>query len=197
MSIQRGYPSEAFYTAFNLLGSHDTERALTHLGGDKTKMRLAVIFQMTYPGSPVIYYGDEVGMTGFSDPDCRRSYPWPDLGFSPDVDMLAHYKKLISMRKSYSVLRTGSLSTLLVDDANHIYALIRRDNSSNPIAVLIYNNGYTPETVTLDLTNFLSEESNLTDVLNNKTYRVKGGKITVLVDALWASILIGGNVTLP
>jgi len=196
-SIQSDYPSEAFYTAFNLLGSHDTERALTHLGGDKNKMKLAVIFQMTYPGTPVIYYGDEVGMTGFTDPDCRRTYPWADLGFSPDSDMLAHYKKLISIRKSYSILRTGSLSTLLVDNAKHIYALVRQDNSTNPIAVLVFNNGNMASTVTLDLSNFLQEGSNLTDVLNYKAYKVENGKITVQVDALWASVLLGGNVTLP
>jgi len=193
-SIQRDYPSEAFYTAFNLLGSHDTERVLTHFVEDKNKMKLAVIFQMTYPGTPVIYYGDEVGMTGLSDPDCRRPYPWQDLGLSPDSDMLAHYKKLISIRKSYSVLRTGSISTLLADDANHIYALVRQDNSTNPFAVLVYNNGDTQKTVSLEFTN--SEGSNLIDVLNNKTYRVEGGKITMQTNALWANILVGGNVTL-
>jgi alpha-glucosidase len=196
-SIQSNYPSEAFYTAFNLLGSHDTERALTYLVGDKNKMKLAVIFQMTYPGTPVIYYGDEVGMQGLTDPDCRRPYLWQDLGFSPDLDMMTHYKKLISIRKSYSVLRRGSLSTLSVDDSNHIYALVRQDSSLNPIAVLVYNNGNMSKTATLNLTGFLQDGSGLTDVLNYKSYKVEGGKVTLQVDALWAGILIGGPVSLP
>jgi len=196
-SIQRDYPPEAFYTAFNLLDSHDTERVRTHLAGDINKTKLAVIFQMTYPGTPVIYYGDEVGMQGLSDPDCRRPYLWSDMGLSPDTDMLAHYKKLISIRKSYSVLRTGSLSTLLVDDANNIYALFRQDNSSNPTAILVYNNGASQRSVTLNVTGLLPEGTSLTDVLNNKTYKVENKKITLPVNGLWASILIGSNETQP
>lgn len=189
-SIQKDYPPQAFYTAFNLLDSHDTVRALTYLRGDKNLMKLAVIFQMTYPGTPVIYYGDEVGMQGLSDPDDRRPYPWSDLGFSPDTEMLAHYKKLISIRESYSVLRTGSLSTLAVDDTNNIYALLRQDNSSNPTAILAYNNGPNQTSVTLNVTGLLPESTTFTDVLNDKTYTVSKDRITVQVNGTWASILI-------
>jgi hypothetical protein len=111
--------------------------------------------------------------------------------------MMTHYKKLISIRKSYSVLRRGSLSTLSVDDSNHIYALVRQDSSLNPIAVLVYNNGNMSKTATLNLTGFLQDGSGLTDVLNYKSYKVEGGKVTLQVDALWAGILIGGPVSLP
>src|SRR3990170_6352240 len=196
-SIIDDYPSEAFYAAFNLLDSHDTERALTRLGGEKNRMKLAVIFQMTYPGAPVVYYGDEAGMQGLTDPDCRRPYLWQDLGLEPDLNMLEHYKRLISIRKGYSVLRTGTLHTLLTDNANHIYTLVREDNSTNPIAVLIYNDGVTPQTVTVDLSSFLSDGANLTDVLNSQKYKVQDGKITVQLSSLWASILVGGAVALP
>jgi glycosidase len=203
-TIRQEYPPEAFYASFNLLGSHDTERALTYLMRNFTplavarnKMKLAVIFQMTYPGAPVIYYGDEVGLQGLGDPDCRRPYPWSDMGLSPDNDMLAHYKKLISIRKSYSVLRTGSLSTLLVDDTNRIYSLLRKDNSTNPIAVLVYNNGNTSKTVTLNVSGRIADGTTLTDVLNYNVYKVENGKITIPVKGLWADILISGNVALP
>lgn len=203
-TIRQEYPPEAFYASFNLLGSHDTVRALTYLMQNftplaeaKNKMKLAVIFQMTYPGAPVIYYGDEVGLQGLGDPDCRRPYPWSDTGLSPDNDMLAHYKNLISIRKSYSVLRTGSLSTLLVDDANKIYALFRQDNSTNPRAVLVYNNGDTQKTVTLNVSSLLADGTTLTDALNYDVYKVENGKITVPVNGMWADILISGNVTVP
>lgn len=190
IAIQKDYPAQAFYTAFNLLDSHDTIRALTSLLGNKNRMKLAVVFQMTYPGTPVIYYGDEVGMQGFSDPDCRRPYPWADQGLSPDTDMLAHYKKLISIRKSYSVLRTGSISTMIVDDAKNIYALLRQDNSSNPTAILVYNNGPNKTSETLNVTGKLPEGSVLTDVLNDATYTVNNGEITVDVNSTWACVLI-------
>lgn len=197
-NVRSWYPEEALYTLFNILDSHDVERVLSALGENKTRMKLAVIFQMTYPGIPVVYYGDEVGMSGPGPFEhARQCYPWPDKGGTPDEDMFSHYKKLISIRKSYSVLRTGSLSTLLVDDANNIYALLRQDNSSNPIAVLVYNNGANQRSVTLNVTGLLPEGTSLTDVLNDRVYKVKNGRITLPVDGLWASILIGANATLP
>lgn len=116
---------------------------------------------------------------------------------SPDTDMLAHYKKLISIRERYSVLRTGSLSTLLVDDTNNIYALLRQDNSSNPTAILIYNNGANQTIVTLNVTNLLPESATFTDVLNDKTYNVDEGKITVPVNGTCASILIATKPSAP
>jgi glycosidase len=198
------YPPEAFYASFLLLDSHDTARALTSLMQNFTplsvarnRMKLAVIFQMTYPGAPVIYYGDEVGMQGLGDPDNRRPYPWSDLGLSPDNDMLAHYKKLISIRENYSVLRTGTLSTLLVDDTNGIYSLLRTDDSANPVAVLVYNNKNVTKSVTLNVTGRIADGTTLTDVLNYNVHKVENGKITIPVNALWADILIGGSVTLP
>jgi len=203
-TIRQEYPPQAFYASFNILDSQDTVRALTYfmqnftsLAVAREKMKLAVIFQMTYPGAPVIYYGDEVGMQGLTDPDCRRPYPWSDMGLTPDNDMLAHYEKLIAIRKSYSVLRTGSLSTLLIDDTNHIYALLRQDNSTNPVAVLVYNNGNSQKSVTLNVLGILADGTTLTDVLNHNVYKVENGKITVTVQGLWADILIGGSVELP
>lgn len=190
-SIEYRYPAEALYTCFNLLGSHDTERVLTLLGENKTKMKLAVIFQMTYPGTPVIYYGDEVGMTGGRDPDCRRTYPWPDLGGTPDMDMFNHYKKLIAIRKSYPVLSVGSLETRLVDNIKRIYVLGRRYNYS--AAVLIYNNGDASQTVTINVSDLVADGTPLTDVLNNKTYIVSDGNVTVQTSGMWANILVGSG----
>ena len=63
--------------AHNLIGSHDTPRFLTLAGGELWRLRLAVVLQMTFPGAPGLYYGDEVGMTGGGDPCCRGTFPWP------------------------------------------------------------------------------------------------------------------------
>ena len=60
----------------NLLSSHDMPRFLTLVQGDKAALQLATLFQMTFPGAPCIYYGDEIGMAGGHDPDCRRAFPW-------------------------------------------------------------------------------------------------------------------------
>jgi len=193
-NIKSWYSDEAFYTLFNILDSHDVTRALRELGENKTKMKLAVIFQMTYPGVPVIYYGDEVGMTGGGDPDCRRCYPWPDKGGNPDMDMLNHYKRLIAIRKGYPVLSVGSLKTKLVDNAKKVYVLARNYNNSSR-AILVYNNGNLTQTVNVTVSDLgLADGSTLTDVLNNEVYTVSGGKVTVQTKGMWASILISPSV---
>ena len=69
------YEPDVTQAQFNLIGSHDTPRARTVMGGDPVRLRLAALLQLTLPGAPSIYYGDELGMEGAADPDCRRAYP--------------------------------------------------------------------------------------------------------------------------
>ncbi len=70
------YPRPALQGCWNLLGSHDTERFMTACGGDVRKAALAAVFLFTWVGAPLIYYGDEIGMEGGPDPDCRRPMLW-------------------------------------------------------------------------------------------------------------------------
>ena len=70
------YPRPALHGCWNLLGSHDTERFMTACGGDVRKAALAAVFLFTWVGAPLIYYGDEIGMEGGTDPDCRRPMIW-------------------------------------------------------------------------------------------------------------------------
>ncbi len=70
------YPAQVTQAQMNLLDSHDTARFLSLARGDESALRLAVLFSMCYPGAPCIYYGDEVGMEGNRDPDCRRAFRW-------------------------------------------------------------------------------------------------------------------------
>ena len=72
-------PEPVAFAMFNLLSSHDTERFFTLCNGDESATpRLALLFQMTYPGIPMLYYGDEIGMQGGADPDCRRPMIWEE-----------------------------------------------------------------------------------------------------------------------
>ncbi|MBU6257862.1 MAG: hypothetical protein KGL18_14420 [Burkholderiales bacterium] len=126
--LREAYPPQVQFALMNLLSSHDVARSLYVLGwhGDdaaaealaKRRMRLAVFLQMSYPGAPMIYYGDEVGMTGGDDPYNRGTYPWPDLGGHPDLALRAEFQRLIAMRRAHPVLRRGSThAPLHVDDA--------------------------------------------------------------------------------
>lgn len=90
---------------FNVLGSHDTPRFLTLCGGKKERMLMALLFQFTYPGVPVIYYGDEIGMTGEKDPDCRKTMIWDETRW--DREIFSAYRHLIRLRKEKDVLKRG------------------------------------------------------------------------------------------
>jgi alpha-glucosidase len=100
----------------NLLGSHDTARFLTLTGPDLARMKLAVTLQFTYPGVPGIYYGDEIGLEGGNDPDCRRCFEWDRAGWNEPL--FDHYRRLIGWRRERAELRHGAYLTLAVlDDA--------------------------------------------------------------------------------
>lgn len=132
--IRSDYPDDVPYVLQNLIDSHDTERYLTLCKGDKTKFMLTVFFQMTYVGAPMIYYGDEIGMTGERDPGCRKSFVWNTAQW--DTDLLAYYKKLINIRKYHPALRCGSFTALLTDDKQEVYVYSRTNEDENIICVI-------------------------------------------------------------
>ena len=141
-SMRMRYPEEINLSMYNLLGSHDTARFLTEAGGEKWRLRLAMAFQMLFPGAPAIYYGDEVGMTGENDPGCRGGMIWD----APDEALHAWQRDLIALRKKHSCLRTGSYQVLAAKGS--LFAFRRADQKSSVMAV--FNTGDTPEK--LDLT---------------------------------------------
>jgi glycosidase len=93
--------------AFNLLDSHDTDRALTKAGGNKLALRNAFTMLFLLPGSPCLYYGTEVGMEGGGDPDNRRPMVWNEA--KQDKDLLHFFQKLIAFRKNYFPLISNCL----------------------------------------------------------------------------------------
>ena len=115
------FPCDDRYTQLNLLASHDTARPITTLGGDHVSLELATLLLLTSPGAPCIYYGDEVGLLGGPDPDCRRSFPaeaqW-------DQDVLAFHRKLIALRHAHPALRTGAYLPLLAPDDAYAFARV-------------------------------------------------------------------------
>ena len=141
--ILHWYPNEITYAQMNLLDSHDTARFLTIAHGNLTALKLAYLLMCTYPGAPTIYYGDEVGMEGGPDPDCRRSMTWNETLWNRE--QLATTKQLIALRKKYAALRRGDFATLYAK--GHAYAFARHLSGETIIVAL--NAGHTP--VTFDL----------------------------------------------
>jgi cyclomaltodextrinase len=94
----------------NLLGSHDTPRVLSLLGGDIEAMELAVLLQATLPGAPCVYYGDEVGVTGGKDPESRKAFPWDPARW--ESDLLDATRAAFSLRRAEPALRSDAVTFL-------------------------------------------------------------------------------------
>lgn len=114
-------PWEYVVSAYNLLGSHDTPRFLTLCGGDKRRMTAALAFQFTYPGVPALYYGDEVGLTGDKDPDCRKTMIW-DPG-QQERTILETTRQLAAIRNGHQALQNGTYFDLHLGDG--IFGFVR------------------------------------------------------------------------
>ena len=165
--IYSDYPQSAVYASQNVLGSHDMERLASQIvnsdrwidhGGnpaqnpafdvrkptsdERLKQKLAVALQMTLPGAPMIYYGDEAGMWGGDDPDCRKPMIWPDLQYEPeafhpfhqsravdnvefDRELFMWYRQFIRLRRNHLALRVGAIQFIDVPDNPQLFGYKR------------------------------------------------------------------------
>ncbi|MCW3113227.1 MAG: alpha-amylase [Segetibacter sp.] len=121
------------------------------------KQKLVAAFQILYLGSPMIFYGDEAGMWGSNDPDCRKPMVWSEKKYDPETynpdqtkhdpdevsfnkDLFNWYKKLIALRRQYKSIQLGSYTTLATDDANKLYAFSRKYGNEEIIIVVNRSN---------------------------------------------------------
>lgn len=114
------YKETSNEVAFNLLGSHDTPRVLTECHNDTDKVRLLYALLFSFPGTPCVYYGDEIGMTGGEDPECRKCMVWDEA--NQDISMKNFIKKFIDIRLSEKAFTKGSLTiNQNTDDESYFY----------------------------------------------------------------------------
>jgi len=137
------YPDHVNQIMYNCLGSHDTARFLTEAGGDVEKMKLAVAFQLTFLGSPAIYYGDEVGMAGENDPGCRGGMVWETK--RQNLALFVWHQKLTALRRQSPALLKGSYRTILCDREKHLFGFVRSLDSES--VYVFFNRGNDPQTV--------------------------------------------------
>jgi cyclomaltodextrinase len=165
------YPRQVTEVQLNLLGSHDTPRFRTLARDDTSAYRLATLFQMTYPGAPCIYYGDEIGLEGRHDPDCRRAFPWDEQQW--DQDLLAHVRRCIALRKEHPALRRGDFTWLFAEQGMLAYG--RRVEAETMLVVL--NVTDRPVTLSVPVQEYLGDGTSLGDVWGDTTLRVAEGQI--------------------
>jgi glycosidase len=177
---QTKYGIENTKAMYNLLGSHDVERFLTKVGGDVAKAKLGYLLLFTLSGAPAIYYGDEIGILGGKDPDCRRTFNWDESQWmTPLRDWI---KKLIRIRKDKVALRRGNFQLLDTDHCNKCLAYVRIID--NECGLTLINLEDTSSEVTIDLSGTpLATHQKLRNVLATEEYVVTDQKITVKLPA--------------
>ncbi len=129
------YAPDVTRAQLNLLSSHDEPRFVNVVSGDRAAFRLATAFQLTLPGAPCIYYGDELGMEGGYDPDCRRTFPADETAL--DHETFEWTKTLIALRREYEALRTGDFRVAIVDRRTFGYVRC----TSDTWALVLFNAG--------------------------------------------------------
>ena len=176
-ALLEAYPREHVQAMYNALGSHDVERLATLLGGHLDKIKLAYLFQMAYPGAPAIYYGDEVGLEGGKDPDCRRAFPWDSADWKGDLR--PWIQQLIAIRKARPSMRRGDYKRLLAADG--VYAFLRSLGEEKTVIVLNFSPA--PREFSIPVSGLWPEGYTPVSLLNRKGYRAAEGQIELRLPA--------------
>lgn len=169
------------------------------------RLRLVVIVQMALPGAPMIYYGDEAGMWGGDDPDCRKPMVWPELTYEPEINhpsgkirprdrvafdhaLFNFYKRMIKIRKDHPALMTGSYKNLLADNQKRLY-IFERNAMDEQIIVAINNSDQTQSLV------LRMDRQYWVDLLGGNSFVAMDGKLALKVNPSSALILAPGMET--
>jgi alpha-glucosidase len=192
----------------NELSNHDHSRFLTRTnkkvgrtqslgaeaadtGINKGIFREAVLVQMTWPGAPTIYYGDEAGVTGWTDPDNRRTYPWG----KEDIDLLDFHKDMIKIHKKYPAFMEGSLKFIYGEknilcygrftDNDHAVVVLNNNAEAKKLVLPIWQIGIT-DSYKMQQIMMTIEEGHATDKVY---YPVKNGYMTITMPKYSAVVL--------
>lgn len=227
--IRQSYPEEANYVMQNLMDSHDTPRLASIIVNagrkfdrwglpedgfevrkpnekERELQKLISLFQYTYIGAPMIFYGTEVGMWGADDPDDRKPMVWPDMDFEKesthpitgeerpedenkfDKELFEWYKKLGKIRNEHELLRTGEYKKIKSKDDLFVFA--RHKEKKNPIIVLL-NRADKERKIDLELSKFITTPDKYKDLLSGKEMPVSlKNTITINLEAVSGAVLV-------
>ena len=172
--IRDSYPPGMLQIMFNMLSSHDAERLANRCKFNPLLVGQCVLFQMAYPGTPCIYYGDEIGLQGDADPLNRGAMLWDKSRW--DNGLRDFHKKLIRLRKETDVLRHGDYQTILLHDDHRLFGF-KREYEDQAILAL-FNNSDAAQCAEISLD--LIGEKPYTDWLDSGAdIAVNGGNLTV------------------
>lgn len=186
------YDWQTTLVQFNLLDSHDTSRVLSIARGDKATLRLATLLQMTFPGAPCVYYGDEIALRGtrrydhpHRDRDARWPFPWHDMRVW-DNEMLEFFRQVIALRHAHAALRDGRFESLHAHGQQ--YAFLRR-NEQQAFLVAV-NASEEPVVLSLPAQKWAADGVTLTPVFGaTPACHVAGGQVNVALQSRSGAVL--------
>ena len=207
------YLNSSMQVAMNELSNHDHSRFLTRTnsrvgrintvgaraaeeGINKAILREAVAIQMTWPGAPTVYYGDEAGVCGFTDPDNRRTYPWGH----EDQYLVQFYRDAIRMHRELPVLKYGSVKMLKEDynlisfgrfnENEQVVVVINNNNENKKVEIPVWETGIS-RSVDTTMTRILDSNAIAYD-MEQKEYPVVAGYLELEMSPLEAIVLCRG-----
>jgi cyclomaltodextrinase len=176
------YSPEVNRVELNLLDSHDTPRFLTCARGDANSLKLAWMFVFSFPGAPCIFYGDEVGLAGRQDPDCRQPFPWEASRWN--ADLRGFVKELTAVRRSHAALRRGDHECLYSDRGMYAF----RRWLDREVILIALNAAETAQSVEIDLSAERVSEPHL--LFGKSEIQVTGGRIRLTLPARTGAIIM-------
>lgn len=205
--LQSWHPGWAATAALNPFSTHDVPHWLTSMGSSADRWRLGMTFLMAYEGIPQLYYGDEVGLEGGYDPDCRRPMLWDAA--EQNAEMLAYTRRMTRLRRDVPALRASGMRPL-ASGRPRVAAFLRGTSGmeevapercpEGAVALVVLNSGDREESLDLDLALrtpdvteapplWPSNTSQALDVLNERVYAVEGRRLRLTLPAFGAAIV--------
>lgn len=219
--LQDDYRRSVNDAIWNLYDSHDTDRMLSRIvnpdlkydkrvnpkedptydvrtprENEKKTQKLMALFQMTFVGAPMLYYGTECGMWGADDPDCRKPMLWSAISHTNesshpfgknrpndknvfDGELLNYYRKLISIRKNHKSLMQGEYQALLVDDERDVFSFMRESDDERVLVVL--NNSWRSQEVMIPFSSAPGRQE-VADLMSQKKYPIEQNRVSLRLE---------------
>ncbi|WP_071393868.1 glycoside hydrolase family 13 protein [Bacillus tuaregi] len=183
-AVMMQYPETVNETLFNLVGSHDTPRILTECEGNIGKAKLIYTFLLTFIGTPCIYYGDEIGLTGEMDPGCRRCMIWEKD--QQNLELYHHIKQLIQLRKKEPLLANqGKFHFLPIENG---IAYVKEEDERKCLVII------NPSAEVLKLTlPFPLKGRKIVEILKNHEYMMESEELFTVINPFDSAILLFHN----
>jgi cyclomaltodextrinase / maltogenic alpha-amylase / neopullulanase len=183
VNVLHMYPKNVNEVSFNLVGSHDTPRILTECNEDIRRVKLIYTIMLTFVGTPCIYYGDEIGLTGVQDPGCRKCMEWDES--KQNRDLFDHIKKLIQLRDDHPLLANEGELTFIPSNYHESCIAYTKSNGTSSFLIIVNND----EKEVNYLLPFNLKGKKIRNVWTDEEFAAESNELTISLGGFGFSIL--------